>query len=142
MSSFLDKQSSFALISRKTPLISNLNMLENIALIREVHEHLATKDAQKEAREALKKIDLEKISLYRANMCDAYEIFCVSLIRAMMSDDKSVIIISPINLVDNLSTMSEISSVIKKLEMDKDIIVLDTLSNEAHYKEVSCNIVK
>ncbi|MCK9492081.1 MAG: hypothetical protein M0Q24_08315 [Sulfurimonas sp.] len=117
-------------------------MLENIALIKEVHEHLATKDAQVQAREALAKINLQKISLYRVHMCNAYEIFCVCVVRAMMSDDKSVIIISPINLLDNSSSMDDVVSVIKKLQMSQDIVILDTLANETHYKEVSCNIVK
>lgn len=142
MSEFLQEQTSFALISKKTPLISNLNMLENISIIKEVHEHLATKDAQKEAREYLAKIDLESISLHRANMCDAYEIFCVSLIRAMMSSDKKVIIISPISLLEDQFSITDIIGIIQRLQTDKDILVLDTLSNETHYKEDLCNIVK
>ncbi len=117
-------------------------MLENIALIKEVHEHLPTKSAQAEAREALAKIELEKISLFRVNMCDAYEIFCVSLIRAMMSNDKRLIIISPLNLLDSLSSIDDLVDIINKLQMNKDILILDTLSNETHYKEASCNIVK
>ncbi|EQB39270.1 hypothetical protein M947_07315 [Sulfurimonas hongkongensis] len=117
-------------------------MLENISLIKEVHEHLATKYAQKQAREALAKIDLERISLHRVNMCNAYEVFCVSLIRAMMSDDKNVIIVSPINLLDNLSSINDLISIIKKLDINKEVVILDTLSNEAHYKEVSCTIIK
>ena len=117
-------------------------MLENIALIKEVHEHLATKDAQSQAREALAKIELEGISLYRVNMCDAYEIFCVSLIRAMMSANSSVIIISAINLLDNLSDINDIVSIIKKLQMNKNVIILDTLSNKTYYKETSCITVK
>lgn len=117
-------------------------MLENIALIKEVHEHLPTKDAQNEARAALAKIDLDKISLFRVNMCDAYEIFCVSLIRAMMSSEEKIIIISPLNLLDNIAGIIDIALIVEKLAIEKDIHILDTMSNENHYKETSCNIVK
>lgn len=117
-------------------------MLENIALIREVHEHMPTLQAQEEAKEALKKIDLQNIAFYRLNQCSSYEIFCVCLIRALMTKEMNVIIVSPFHLIDNLRDIQTIVSTIEKLEVKKNILILDTSSNEIHYKESSCNIVK
>ncbi|EHP29489.1 hypothetical protein SMGD1_0963 [Sulfurimonas gotlandica GD1] len=117
-------------------------MLENIALIKEVHEHLPTKEAQEQAKELLEKIDLGNIALYRLNQCDSFEIFCVSLIRALMTKEMNVIIVSPFHLVDNLRDIDIILTTITKLETEKNILILDTISNETHYKGSSCNIVK
>lgn len=117
-------------------------MLENIALIKEVHEHMPTKKAQEEAKEQLKKIELESIGLYRLNQCDTYEVFCVSLIRALMTKEMNVIIVSPFHLIDNLRDIETVVATIQKLEVKKNILILDTVSNEIHYKGSSCNIVK
>ncbi|NOR57971.1 MAG: hypothetical protein GQ474_05550 [Sulfurimonas sp.] len=117
-------------------------MLENIALIKEVHEHMPTEEAQKEAKESLKKIELEKIGLHRLNQCNSYEVFCVCLIRALMTKESDVIIVSAFHLIDNLRDIETIVSTIEKLKVKKNILILDTISNEIHYKDSSCNIVK
>ncbi|WP_373004709.1 hypothetical protein [Sulfurimonas sp.] len=117
-------------------------MLENIALIKEVHEHMPTELAQKEAKESLKKIDLENIAFNRLNQCNSYEVFCVCLIRALMTKESDVIIVSPFHLIDNLRDIKTIVSAIDKLKVMKNILILDTISNETHYKDSSCNIVK
>jgi hypothetical protein len=117
-------------------------MLENIALIKEVHEHMPTELAQKEATESLKKIELENIGLNRLNQCNSYEVFCVCLIRALMTKESDVIIVSAFNLIDNLRDIETIVSIVEKLEVNKNILILDTISNEIHYKDSSCNIVK
>jgi len=117
-------------------------MLENIALIKEVHEHMPTQKAQEEAKTFLEKIGLENIGLNRLNQCNSYEVFCVALIRALMTKEMNVIIVSPFHLIDNLRDIESVISTIQKLELKKNILILDTLSNEIHYKESSCNIVK
>jgi ABC-type cobalamin/Fe3+-siderophores transport system ATPase subunit len=117
-------------------------MLENIALIKEVHEHMPTLQAQEKAKESLKKIELENIAFNRLNLCSSYEVFCVCLIRALMTKEMNVIIVSPFHLIDNLRNIETIVSTIKKLEVKKNIFILDTISNETHYKDSSCNIVK
>ncbi|EDZ61850.1 hypothetical protein CBGD1_1933 [Sulfurimonas gotlandica GD1] len=54
----------------------------------------------------------------------------------------NVIIVSPFHLVDNLRDIDIILTTITKLETEKNILILDTISNETHYKGSSCNIVK
>ncbi|MDA3909557.1 MAG: hypothetical protein PF437_10780 [Sulfurimonas sp.] len=117
-------------------------MLENIALIKEVHEHMPTKKAQEEAKESLKKIELENIGLNRLNQCNSYEVFCVCFIRALMTKESDVIIVTPFHLIDNLRNIKTIISIVEKLQVKKNILILDTISNEIHYKDSSCNIVK
>ncbi|MEA2091649.1 MAG: hypothetical protein U9O83_04685 [Campylobacterota bacterium] len=117
-------------------------MLENIALIKEVHEFLPTPFAQKEASEYLKKIDLQEIGLNRLIQCNSLEVFSVSLIRALMSKEMNVIIITPFHLINNLRDINTVLTTIEKLNCEKNILILDTISNETHYKGCLCNIVK
>ena len=98
-------------------------MLENIALIKEVHEHMPTQKAQEEAKIFLEKIELESIGLNRLNQCNSYEVFCVSLIRALMTKEMNVIIVSPFHLIDNLRDIETVISTIRKLEIKKNILI-------------------
>ena len=117
-------------------------MLENIALIKEVHEYLSTSKAQKIAREMLTKIGQDHISLYRVSACTPIEIFYTQFIRALMMKEKTIIIVTPFTLIENLRDINAIIDSIKTLGGEKDILLLDMLSNENHYEGSPCNIVK
>lgn len=130
------------LISNETPLISNLNMAENIALIKEVHEGMSIKAAEGLACEYLEKIGIGSIALKRISACQSIEIFYVMLIRALMMPQEQICILTPFLLIKHLSGLDELLSNIALLNDKKDIIILDTYSNELHYKGCECHIVK
>ena len=117
-------------------------MIENIALIKEVHEHMPTSLAQKEALDYLSKINLQNIGKNRLTQCKSLEIFYISFIRALMTKEMNVIIVTPFHLIDNLREINTILASIEKLEVQKNILIFDTFSNETHYKGCSCNIIK
>ena len=117
-------------------------MLENIALIKEVHFNMPTKQAQLLAREFLDKIDLSYIGEFRINQCSFSQLFFVKLIRALMSKEKKVIIKTPYSLLYSLRDMKNICQKIDILNIDKDILILDTYNNEINYVESSCNMIK
>lgn len=117
-------------------------MIENIALIKEVHNSLSTPKAQENAQTYLEKINLEQIATYRLTACSVDEIFYVQFIRALMTQEKNIIIVTPFSLIENLRNINDIIENIKLLNQDKNILILDTLNNEIHYKGYSCNIVK
>ena len=118
-------------------------MVENIALIKEYHEHLDTPKAQQIAKEYLSKIDLESIAIKRQNSCSPLEIFYVMLIRSLMSSKKNLFIITPLFLIEELESISDIIENIKTLNnIDKKITILDTFSNEVYYKVCKCNITR
>lgn len=118
-------------------------MLENIALIREVHTRMPTKQAQKQAKQYLAKIDLESIGNNRINQCSSIEIFYVMCIRALMMKEKKIIIKTPYALVENLRDIASVLENVTKLNNEnKDILILDTQNNQIHYKGCQCNIVK
>ena len=117
-------------------------MLENIALIKEIHEHMATLKAQEIARELLKKISYEHIALSRVSACSPTEIFYIQFIRALMMKEDDILIVTPYSLIDNLRNINVIIENINILTDKKNILIVDILNNEIHYKGTTCNIVK
>ncbi len=107
-----------------------------------MHEFLPTTLAQKEALEYLKKISLDNIALYRTSQCSLLEIFFVSLIRALMTKEMKLIVVTPFHLVENLRDIDTILVAIEKLGIDKEILILDTTLNEMKYKGSQCNMIE
>ena len=133
---------SAILISSETPLISNLNMIENIALIKEVHENMSLFQAQALAKEYLDKMSLSTISQKRSDSCKNIEIFYVMAIRAMMTQAKSVIIKLPTTLLEDLQDMPKIIENLLKIKEEKEIYIFDFFANKIHYKESQCSMIK
>ena len=108
-----------------------------------MHELLSIDKAQKIADEYLNIIDLSSIGLKRESQCSSIEIFYTMIIRALMSSKKSIVIRSPLSLIKNLR---ELEIIFKNIDLlnseDKDIIILDTIANEAHYKGELCLMIK
>jgi len=117
-------------------LLSNLDMKENIALIKEVHKNISRDLAEKEAIEMLTKINLEDIANKRQNQCKKIEIFYVMIIRALMCDSNTIFIKSPFLLIDTLTNFDDIAKNISILNKHKGIIILDTYSNQLHYRNI------
>lgn len=133
---------SHALVSADLPLLSNLNMLENIGLIKEVHDNLSINKAENLALEMLKKIGLEDIALKRENSCSRVEILYVMLIRALMTQEKSVIIKLPSSILDDLQEINKVVDNISLLKASKNIFFVDLKINKIHYEGCQCNIIK
>jgi len=139
---FLAKLHDTIAVSAQTPLLSNLNMCENIALIREVHQHLPQKISMLQAKEALKRIGLEDICQKRLHQCTPIEIFYVMLIRAMMSEAKIITVITPFSFVKKLSNFSSVLDTLYALDFQQEVIVVDIFKNLHHYRDKRCIILK
>ncbi len=139
----IQKIEEYSLISSQTPLISNLNMCENISLIKEVNERLSRKKAEKIADDYLQKINLTKVASARVSQCSSLEIFYTMFIRALMTKEKNIIIARPLSLIQNSKELEKIIQNLHILNADsKNIIILDTITNESRYKGFSCHIIK
>ena len=117
-------------------------MLENIALIKEVHFRMPTKKAQALATEYLQKINLSHIGDYRVNQCSSLEVFYVMFIRALMTKEKNIIVKTPYAIIESLRDIKSVFNNIEKLNDEKKIFILDTQNNQTHYEGCLCNIVK
>jgi len=139
----LQTQKDYSLISKNTPLLANLNMCENIAIIKEVHELLSIKKAEELANEYLEKINISHISLQRVQNTNSIDIFYTMLIRALMSKQKNIIIIAMPLIVNDIKYLNDILNNINILNANyKNILILDTITNEHYYKGCLCPIIK
>ncbi len=117
-------------------------MIENIALIKEVHELMPTKTAQAEAKILLEGLDAEDICMKRLNQCTPMEVLCTMIARAFCTKPSTVIISSPFTIVDNIRDINNFFAKIQSINPDKKILVLDTFANESHYEGDLCHIIK
>lgn len=142
MENFIQTKEDSVLISADTPLISNLNMCENIALIKEVREGMLVLDAENLASAILRMLDLESITFQRVDNCSQEEIFLVMFIRAMMSQENSVIIKLPSNILGNLANIKKIIRDVVSINKSKEIFILDYENYKRYYEGCECNIAK
>jgi ABC-type lipoprotein export system ATPase subunit len=138
----MQTQIDYSIVARDFPLIYNLNIVENISLIKEVHEHMPRVLAQKVANEFLEKIDLQHISLLYAQQCSSVEIFYVMLIRAIMTKENKIIIKIAHAMIDTFENLNIVLEVIEKLNIEKKILIVDLQANETYYKGTPCNMIK
>lgn len=129
-------------MSVDTPLIANLDMCENIALIKEVHENMSVVDAENMAIEILGILGVEEVSRKRVVSCTKEEIFIVMYGRAMMTKEKSAMIKLPGEMLGSLLNIQTLINSMNKVENSKEIFILDLLSHKKYYEGCVCSIEK
>jgi ABC-type nitrate/sulfonate/bicarbonate transport system ATPase subunit len=87
------------MVSEDVPLISNLDVWINIALIKQYHENLSTDTVQEEVMGYLRRFQLEKIANKRNPAITAEQRFQVMLLRAAMVVQAVVVIDRPFRLL-------------------------------------------
>jgi hypothetical protein len=103
---------------------------------------MPTDIAQNIANEYLEKINLSNIAYKRPIKCTNIEVLSSMLLRAIMCKNKTIILSNPIHLLNNLKDIKDIIRDIKAVIGDKNIMLLDILSNEIHYEGCPCHIIK
>lgn len=122
-------------VSSKTPLLSNLNILENVAIIEESRYFIDTEEALKNARETLKKIDSEKSILKRVNSASENEIFCAQLARASLLKEGKILIITPFTLLHDTQNIEYILGKIDQLNIRDRCEIIDIKSRRHQYQQ-------
>ena len=103
MDAFLtEHQTHLGLVSLEVPLISNLPVWSNIALIRQYHENMPWEEARALVVGLLKRFDLAGIAEKRNLSLKMEDLFCVMLIRAAMVRDAVVVLDRPFRILPDL----------------------------------------
>jgi ABC-type nitrate/sulfonate/bicarbonate transport system ATPase subunit len=89
-------------VSPDAPLISNLAIWSNIALIRQYHQNMPLDEAKALALELLSLMDMEAISEKRNSALTTEERFCAMLLRAAMVRDAVLVLDRPFSILTNL----------------------------------------
>jgi ABC-type nitrate/sulfonate/bicarbonate transport system ATPase subunit len=90
------------MVSEDVPLISNLDVWINIALIKQYHQNLSRNAAEREVLGYLRRYGLEGIAYKRNPALTAEQRFRVMLLRAAMVTEAVVVIDRPFRLLPAL----------------------------------------
>ncbi len=116
-------------------------MIENIALIMQVHDHLSRKKAQKLAYDALKALGLIHLAPLRYDACSDKDIFYIQLIRAFVQKGDKIIIDQPFVFLAEENSINFILDALDALLIPyQQVLIIDLEHQQSHYKEVSCHI--
>jgi ABC-type lipoprotein export system ATPase subunit len=116
------------------PLLSNLNIIENISLVKQVHEFMSVKDSQKMVLDYLSVISYEDLANKRVDDCNDLEIFYIKFIRTLVVDAQNIIIVTPYRILNATQSMDEIINNLLKYNSEKKITILDLVFDEHRYK--------
>lgn len=123
------------LVSSDAPLISNLDVLRNIALIYQYHRDVGEKKAHAFVLECLKRYGLEDIAYKRNASLSDEERFLVMLIRAAMVPDAVIVIDRPFKIIPYLKDISLIYEDLEKIDdLYKQCYILDLSQDKNRYE--------
>jgi ABC-type nitrate/sulfonate/bicarbonate transport system ATPase subunit len=88
----------------------------NIALIKEYHENMPKRQAQRLAIEYLQRVGLGQIAYKRNPALTSEERFCVMLLRAAMVQEAMLVIDQPFKIIPHLQDIQYITTALKKID--------------------------
>jgi ABC-type nitrate/sulfonate/bicarbonate transport system ATPase subunit len=97
-----DHKSNLGLVSLAVPLISNLPVWSNIALIRQYHENMPWEEAKTQVLDLLQLFGMAAAAEKRNPSLTAEERFCIMLIRAALVRDAVVVLDRPFRILPDL----------------------------------------
>jgi ABC-type lipoprotein export system ATPase subunit len=122
------------LVSLDAPLISNLSVLSNIALIKQYHGRLSVREAEDITLMHLTKLHLEDIATQRNPVLLEEQRFCVMVLRAVMVENAMVVIDRPFKIMPDLDDTRFIRDVLTSVDdLFQECHVFDYLWNEKRY---------
>ena len=125
----------YVAVSPHTPLLSNLNIIENIALIEEVHQRYNRDTSHKNALKKLEKLNMQYLATKQLSECNEFEKFSLMLIRASMMQYVTIVIITPLVQYQSQDSLEYLTQTMKILEIEKRTIILDLSLYKNDYKE-------
>lgn len=122
------------MVSHEIPLISNLNIFENVALIKQYHQKASRKETQNIVLQYLKKLNLEHIAYVRNPNLSEEERFCGMLLRAAMVQSGIVLIYRPFMLLPANKNAAFIYNLLKNIDdLYTQCFIFDFLWNKYRY---------
>ena len=109
-------KSRLGLVSLEAPLISNLAIWSNIALIRQYHQNMPKQEARAFTEDLLRRLGMISIAEKRNPALTAEERFCAMLLRASMVRDAILVLDRPFNILTNLRDGRFIMETLRKVD--------------------------
>ena len=130
---YIKQGCNFALVSEATPLLRDLNVIENIALILEYHDKISIKKAQSCVNDLLKRCGADILRYKKVYELDKKDTIVIKYIRAYMSSLEIILIDRPFSMLDKMEDMKSIFELNEVLD-DKATQIVDLKSN-GYYKD-------
>jgi ABC-type lipopolysaccharide export system ATPase subunit len=131
-----ENRQHLGIVSLEVPLISNLNVLHNIALVKEYHHHLSRKEAETLSLQYLDKMNLIGIAYRRNPALTDEERFCAMLLRAVMVEDNHVVIDRPFKIMPDIKDSRFISQILQIVDaLLHNCTIFDYIWNQDRYAE-------
>jgi ABC-type lipoprotein export system ATPase subunit len=111
-----NNKAHLGMVALDAPLISNLEVWANIALVRQYHRNSSGRDAEQEVTQYLRRFHLESIKNKRNSALTDKERFCVMLIRAAMVDQAVVVIDRPAKIMPDMENSQFIYDALEKID--------------------------
>ena len=128
-------------VSSQAPFLSNLNVLDNIALINDNLHHFAQSSSESLVLEKLQLLGLDGIARSHHTTLSDQEMFLVQLIRASIKENQDMIIDSPFLMVPTQKDVAFLLEALSVLDLECQKILIVDISSQAHkYKEEFCHI--
>ena len=128
---------NLGLVSLDVPLLSNLDVWVNIALIKQYHENLSADKAQKLVLSYLARYGLEDISSKRNPALTNKERFCAMLLRAAMVMDAMVVIDRPFTIIPDVQDDRFIYETLKAVDDSyRECHIFDYIWSKDRYKMI------
>jgi len=103
-------------VSMDVPLISNQEVYMNIALIKQYHENMPKRRAQRMVVEYLQRLGVGDIAYKRNPVLTQEERFCAMLLRSAMVKDAMILIDQPFKIIPHLKDVQLIVAALKKID--------------------------
>jgi len=104
------------LVSLEAPLISNLAIWSNIALIRQYHQNMPRHEARAFTEDLLHRLGMVSIAEKRNPALTTEERFCAMLLRASMVRDAILVLDRPFSILTNLPDGHFIMETLRKVD--------------------------
>ena len=122
-------------VSLDAPLLSNLDVWINIALIKQYHENLSAEKARALVLSYLRKYGMEHIAEKRNPALTSKERFCAMLIRAAMVRDAVIVIDRPFTVLTDVKNDRFICDALKVVENSfRECHIFDYMWHKERYR--------
>ena len=134
----------YVAVSSHTPLLSNLNIIENIALIEEVHQRYNRDISHKNALIKLSQFKMQSLANKKASQCNELEKFTLILIRASMMTNVTIVIVTPLVQYQSQNSLDYLLKAMQILKIEERTVILDLSLYKNDYKEkgLPCHIIE
>jgi ABC-type sugar transport system ATPase subunit len=127
-------KSRLGLVSLEAPLISNLAVWSNIALIRQYHQNMPRREARALAGNLLLRLDMASIAEQETHDLTKEERFCVMLLRAAMVEDAILVLDRPFSILTNHRDERFLMDTLRKVDdLIAEMYIFDYNGEKEHY---------